>query len=150
MDTGFSVGSATDFKNVFIWKIQWHRERETEGKEREGEGKREREIFHQVVYSPNSHNSQDWVRLKPAAKDSIWVSHVDGRGWTESGAARTGTIIHMGCWCVKLWLNLPHHSSGPTTVFKKKFPSHPMPLTRSQSFVHLFKKSVAFKKRIRH
>lgn len=38
-------------------------------------------IFHFLFYSPNVHNS--WMRLKPGARSSIWVSHLGGRFHTS-------------------------------------------------------------------
>lgn len=41
--------------------------------------KKQKEIAHLLVHSSNAGKSQDRVRLNPGARNSFWVSHVDGR-----------------------------------------------------------------------
>lgn len=40
----------------------------------------EQEIFHFLGHSSNGCNSQTWDRQKQGVKNSIWVSHMSGRG----------------------------------------------------------------------
>lgn len=47
--------------------------------------KRDTDIFHLLVHSPNSCNSPGWARPKPGDKSCTWVSHVGDRNpsiWT--------------------------------------------------------------------
>lgn len=50
-----------------FFKFIWKEERDSE---------RQREIFHHLIHSPSSPNSCNWARLKPGAINSIWISHM--------------------------------------------------------------------------
>lgn len=74
------------------------------------------DTLHLLVSSLNGHNSQDWVRPKPGAHNTMRVSHgVAGAqglrpgstacpgtlagSWVGNGAAGTLAGTRMGCWC---------------------------------------------------
>lgn len=42
--------------------------------------KEEREIFHLLIHSESSYNSQGWTRPKAGAWNSVWVTHKGGKG----------------------------------------------------------------------
>lgn len=55
-------------KNVFVYLKVWVTEI-----------KRQREIFHSLVHSPDGHISQDWASPKPRARSFPGICHMDAK-----------------------------------------------------------------------
>lgn len=84
---------------------------------------------------PKGHTVQDWVRVKPGTRDSIWVFHQDGRGpstWDIVHHYLRHVVIELdrkwssrdfscclstGWWCQRQQLNPLHGSAGPLNTF---------------------------------
>lgn len=113
--------------------------------QRERDWEREMEICHVLFHSLVGYNSWDWARLKPRARSVfsvLWMAGAQslspsstalprpfGGSWIESGAAGTGTGIHVcagiaggsTCHATRLapgrWHLFPVLSLGPHSSF---------------------------------
>lgn len=89
---------------------------------------RKRGVFHLLIHFSNDHNSQVWAKLKPRARNSVWMwvtktqlleltstsfSSAVTRSWIGSRAAdpQTSSSYHpcMECWHPKWQYNPVHH-----------------------------------------
>lgn len=88
-------------------------------------GAEEAKTFHLLVHSPNAGKNWGWFRLKPQAKNPIWVSHAGG--WDPINWTIT---LQGGGSEAEAGLNTRHFNVGYRQAAVQQYPPPKMPICK--------------------